>query len=73
VRNRQKFIVPVELSEDFSSDVAGESFTDESLTFLTAITKVGHYLLAVNGQFDRRESRDPAELPFSFTSVTIPE
>jgi Cu-Zn family superoxide dismutase len=72
VRNRQELIVPVELSADFSSGVAGETFTDESFLFPTTIAKAGDHLLAVNGQFDRRESRDP-ELPFSVTSVPIPE
>jgi sugar lactone lactonase YvrE len=72
VRNRQELIVPVELSEDFSSGVAGETSTDESFLFPTTIAKVGNRLLAVNAQFDRRESRDP-ELPFSVTSVPIPE
>jgi sugar lactone lactonase YvrE len=72
VRNRQELIVPIELSEDFSSGVAGESFTDESFMFPTTIAKVGDRLLAVNAQFDRREGQDP-ELPFDVTSLPIPD
>jgi Cu-Zn family superoxide dismutase len=72
VRNRQELIVPIELSEDFSSGVAGENFTDESFMFPTTIAKVGDRLLAVNAQFDRRDGRDP-ELPFDVTSIPIPD
>ncbi len=72
VRNRQELIVPIELSEDFSSGVASESFTDESFMFPTTIAKVGDRLLAVNAQFDRREGQDP-ELPFDVTSIPIPD
>jgi sugar lactone lactonase YvrE len=72
VRNRQELIVPIKLSEDFSSGAAGEGFTHESFMFPTTIAKAADRLLAVNAQFDRRGSGDP-ELPFSVTSVPIPE
>lgn len=71
VRNQQELIVPVELSEGFSSGTAGEGFTDESFMFPTTIAKADDRLLAVNAQFDRRGSGDP-ELPFNVTSVPIP-
>jgi len=72
VRNRQELIVPVELSEDFSSGTANEGFTDDSLMCPSTIAKAGDRLLVVNAQFDRRESGEP-ELPFNVASVPLPE
>ncbi len=72
VRNQQELIVPVELSEDFSSGTAGEPFTDESLMYPTTIAQSGSELLAVNSQFDARETGDP-ELPFNVSTVPVPE
>lgn len=72
VRNQQEAIVPVELSADFSSGVAGEPFTDESFMYPTTIAQSGSELLAVNSQFNARETGNP-ELPFNVSSVHIPE
>lgn len=73
VRNQQELIVPVELSADFSSGTAGEPFTDESFMYPTTIAQNGTNLLAVNSQFDARETGNPPELPFNVSSVHIPE
>ena len=73
VRNQQELIVPLELSADFSSATAGEPFTDESFMYPTTIAQNGTDLLAVNSQFDARETGNPPELPFNVSSVQVPE
>ncbi len=72
VRNQQETIVPVELSADFSSGMAGEPFTDASFMYPTTIAESGGDLFAVNSQFNARETGDP-ELPFNVSGVRIPE
>ncbi len=72
VRNQQEAIVPVELSADFASGVAGEPFTDESFMYPTTIAQNSSELLAVNSQFNARETGNP-ELPFNVSNVWIPE
>jgi Cu-Zn family superoxide dismutase len=71
-RNQFEEIVPVELSADFASGLAGESFTDPTLDFPTTIALVGgRQLLVVNSQFDAQESGNP-ELPFTVSLIDIP-
>ncbi len=72
VRNRQALIVPVELSEDFASGEVGESFTDQSLAYPTTISKYDDRLLVVNAQFDRRQSGEDPDLPFTVSEIEIP-
>jgi Cu-Zn family superoxide dismutase len=72
VRNRQALIFPVELSEDFASGEVGEGFTDPSLAYPTAIAKHDDRLLVVNSQFDRRQSGEDPELPFTVSEIEIP-
>ncbi|MBA3337299.1 MAG: hypothetical protein H0T49_07010 [Chloroflexia bacterium] len=69
-RNMLGLIVPVELSDDFSSGAVGEPFTAGSLHFPTTIAQVNSCILVVNSQFDRRE-REP-ELPFTVALIAIP-
>lgn len=72
VRNQQALIVPVELSEDFTSGEVGEGFTDPSLAYPTTIAKYDNRLLVVNSQFDRRRSGEDPELPFTVSEIEIP-
>jgi Cu-Zn family superoxide dismutase len=72
VRNQQGLIVPVELSKDFASGEVGEGFSDPSFRFPTTIAKVDNRLLVVNSRFDRRQSGQGPELPFTVSSVEIP-
>lgn len=72
-RNQQEEIVPLEMSADFSIAEAGEPFTDASFMYPTTIAVADDRLLAVNSQFDARESGTDPELPFNVTSVPLPE
>jgi sugar lactone lactonase YvrE len=72
VRNRQGLIVPVDLSEDFASGEVGEGFTDPSLAYPTTIAAYDGRLLVVNSQFDRRQSGEEPELPFTVSSIEVP-
>jgi sugar lactone lactonase YvrE len=72
VRNRQGLIFPVRLTQDFASGEVGEGFTDPSLAFPTTIAAYNGRLLVVNSQFDRRQSGEEPELPFTVSSIEIP-
>ncbi len=72
VRNRQGLIMPVELSEDFASGEVGEGFTSPSLAYPTTIAKYDDVLLVVNSQFDRRNSGEDPELPFTVSGIAVP-
>jgi Cu-Zn family superoxide dismutase len=72
VRNQQGLIVPVELLEDFASGEVGESFSDPSFHYPTTIAQYDGRLLVVNSQFDRRQSGQEPELPFTVSSIEIP-
>jgi sugar lactone lactonase YvrE len=72
VRNQQGLIFPVGLSEDFASGEVGGAFSDSSLHYPTTIAKYDDRLLVVNSQFDRRQSGQNPELPFTVSSIEIP-
>lgn len=72
VRNQYERIVPVELSADYLSGSAGESFTDDSLMYPTTIAAYDGRLLVVNSQFDASESGTDPELPFTVSGIPIP-
>lgn len=72
VRGGEGVIVPVELSEDFASGKVGEAFSDPSFAHPTTIAKFGDRLLVVNSQFDRRESGQNPELPFTVSAIEVP-
>lgn len=72
VRNQYEEIVPVELSADYLSGSAGESFTDDSLVYPTTIAAYDGRLLAVNSQFEASESGTDPELPFTVSGIRIP-
>ena len=72
-RNQQEEIVPLEMSADLSSGEAGDPFTDASFMYPTTIAIADDRLLAVNSQFDARESGTDPELPFNVTSVPLPQ
>jgi hypothetical protein len=72
VRNRQGQIVPVALSEDLASGEVREGFTDPSLAYPTTIAAYDGRLLVVNSQFDRRQSGEEPELPFTVSSIEVP-
>ncbi len=72
VRGGEGVIVPVDLSEDFASGEVGEAFSDPSFARPTTIAKYGDRLLVVNSQFDRRESGESPELPFTVSAIEVP-
>jgi hypothetical protein len=72
VRGQDGTIVPVDLSEDFASGEVGEEFADPSFDRPTTIAKYDNRLLVVNSQFDRRESGEGPELPFTVSDIAIP-
>lgn len=72
VRGQDGTIVPVQLSEDFTSGEVGEVFADPSFARPTTIAKYDERLLVVNSQFDRRESGAEPELPFTVAEIEIP-
>ena len=72
MRGRDGVIGPVQLSEDFASSEVGEAFSDPSFARPTTIAKFGDRLLVVNSQFNRRESGEPPELPFTVSAIEVP-
>ena len=72
VRGQDGTIVPVQLSEDFTSGEVGEAFADSSFARPTTIAKYDNRLLVVNSQFDRRESGEGPDLPFTISDIEIP-
>ena len=72
VRGRDGVIVPVELAEDFASGEVGEGFSDPSFARPTTIARFDDRLLVVNSQFDRRESGESPELPFTVSAIEVP-
>ena len=71
VRNQPGDVVPVELSEDFTSGEVGEGFGDSFLQYPTTAAKYENRLLVVNSQFGRQGGQP--ELPFTVSSIRIPE
>ena len=72
-RNSAGLIVPVTLSDDYSSGTVGEGFSDPSFIYPTTIAKAGDTLLVVNSQFNNRGEGVSPELPFTVSRVAIPE
>jgi sugar lactone lactonase YvrE len=72
VRNQQGLIVPIELSEDFASGQVGQGFSSSSIRYPTTVARAGDRLLVVNSQFDRRNSGEEPDLPFTVSSVEVP-
>ena len=72
-RNSAGLIVPVTLSDDYSSGTVGEGFSDPSLIYPTTIAKAGDTLLVVNSQFNNRGEGKSPELPFTVSRVAIPQ
>jgi Cu-Zn family superoxide dismutase len=69
-RNSFGEIVPVTLSADYSTGVAGEAITDPSFIFPTTIAQADGSLLVVNSQFNNREGTP--ELPFTVSRISLP-
>ncbi len=72
VRNRQGLIMPVELSEDFTRGEVGQGISDPSFAFPTTIAGYDERLLVVNSQFNRRQSGEEPDLPFTVSSIEVP-
>lgn len=71
-RNQQEEVVPVELFGDYSSGSAGEPVTSDAFMYPTTVALADGRLLAVNSQFDARDSGTDPELPFSVVGVELP-
>lgn len=69
-RNSFGEIVPVTMSEDYSTGTAGAAFTDPSFIFPTTIAQADDSLLVANSQFNNREGTP--ELPFSVSRIPLP-
>lgn len=65
-------IVPVELSERFASGEVSEGFSDPSFARPTTVARYCDHLLVVNYQFDRRESGQNPEPPFTISAIEVP-
>lgn len=70
-RNALNQIYPVRFNADYSTGTVGNGF-GTNLLFNTTIVKVDNYLLAVNGQLNKRTTPPTPILPFSITRVSIP-
>lgn len=62
-------IVPVRLSDDFTSGTVGDGFSDSSLDNPTSIALVDQRLLVANHQV----FGEPVDLPFTVSSLDVPE
>ena len=70
-RNSTNQIWPARFNADYTTAMVGNPF-GSGLVFPTTIVKVDNYLLAVNGQLNRRTTPPTPVLPFSVSRVTIP-
>ncbi len=69
VQENPASVVTVELSADLASGLPTATLTHPSFSLPTTLAKYGERLLIVNSQLDGT----PPELPFSVTSLTLPE
>lgn len=69
-RNALNAIFPVTLSDNYTQGVVGAGF-GTGLLFNTTIARAGNYILAVNGQLNKRTTKDPV-LPFTVSRVSLP-
>ena len=69
-RNALNLIYPVTLTNGYQQGTVGTGF-GTGLLFNTTIARAGKYLLAVNGQLNRRATKNPV-LPFSVSRVALP-
>ena len=72
VRNQQERIVDMRLSRSLTQARQRRSFTSSKFMFPTTAALAKGRLLVVNSQFDRRNSGQPPELPFTVASVKRP-
>ena len=72
VRNQNREIVKLQLSEDFGAGAVVGTSTDPSFAFPTTIARAEDRLLVVNAQFDRRGPGLSPALPFTVSSVPVP-
>lgn len=70
-RNATNQIWPVRLDASYMTGMVSNPF-GSGLVFPTTIVKVDNYLLAVNGQLNRRTTPPTPVLPFSVSRVSIP-
>lgn len=68
-RNTLNTIVPVALSGNYSQGTVGAGF-GSNLRFPTTLARAGNYLLVVNGQLNKRATKDPV-LPFTVSRVDV--
>jgi Cu-Zn family superoxide dismutase len=69
-RNALNQIFPVAMTAGYQQGTVGAGF-GTNLLFNTTIARAGNYLLAVNGQLNRRAAGNPV-LPFTVSRVIIP-
>jgi Cu-Zn family superoxide dismutase len=69
-RNRAGVVVRVRMSADFTSGRI--TAVRRPFAFPTTMAQVGHRLLVVNGQIDRRAAPQTVTLPFRVSSIPIP-
>lgn len=69
-RNMFGEIVPVTMSEDYSTGTAGAALTDPSFIYPTTIAQADGSLLVVNSQFNNREGTP--QLPFTVSRIPLP-
>lgn len=69
-RNALNTIVPVSLTATYNQGTVGAGF-GSNLRFPTTLARAGNYLLVVNGQLNKRATKDPV-LPFTVSRVEAP-
>ena len=72
VRNANREVVKLTMSDDFAAGAAASVTTYPGLLFPTTAARAGARLLLVNSQLDRRTAGQPPALPFTVASVPLP-
>jgi Cu-Zn family superoxide dismutase len=72
MRNAQKLLVTLALSNDYTRGTVTRVATDPAFSFPTTMAFIPGHILVTNSQFDKRNAGQPPSLPFQLLSLPIP-
>jgi Cu-Zn family superoxide dismutase len=72
MRNADKLLVTLSLSDDYTRGTVTQVWTDPAFSFPTTMARAGAHILVTNSQFDKRNAGQPPSLPFQILSIPTP-
>jgi Cu-Zn family superoxide dismutase len=72
MRNAQKLLVTLALSNDYTRGTVMSVITHPAFSFPTTMAFIPGHILVTNSQFDKRNAGQPPSLPFQLLSLPIP-